>query len=418
MKPRPCNSDDRTLPAYTGGFISVDATLIWTEMAFLVFIHALMIPRLDDTASSADYSAMAEERFILAIDGGGMRGIIPAYILSRLSAMLKAEGDTRPLYSHFDLAAGTSTGALIAGALSIPVEGTGFKKEDGEEAEIHGEYTYRRFFRKKTEKYLKGVIERSADPDEFASLYAEHGSEIFPIHSVKSILGPLFTDKYEAKPYEAFLRKMYGDKQMQDLMIPTAFITYSTKDGMIYPVTSWNDKTAYIWEGARASSAAPLYFQPYNFYGRSLIDGGVAANNPSLIAYALARQLYPNARKYHILSLSTAEQIFLYEPEDSLGGLTGWANPLTKIFRDAALRTADYAMAEISDVSYTRIWIPESGRRIKLDETSNETINILFSTAEKLYEEKKDEIREFARKLASEPTHDSVRLREPKTLSL
>ena len=59
---------------------------------------------------------MAEERFILAIDGGGMRGIIPAYILSRLSAMLKAEGDTRPLYSHFDLAAGTSTGALIAGA--------------------------------------------------------------------------------------------------------------------------------------------------------------------------------------------------------------------------------------------------------------------------------------------------------------
>ena len=360
-----------------------------------------------------------EKRFILAIDGGGMRGLIPARIIAMMAERLREMGDMRPLYSHFDMIAGTSTGALIAAALAIPTEGTAFQKEEGREEEVtETRVERRRLFRSVTIRTLRGRIIRTADPASLASFYIDHGPEIFPQRGMTALLGPLFTDKYEAKPYEAFLRKMYGDKQMQDLMIPTAFITYSTKDGMIYPVTSWNDKTAYIWEGARASSAAPLYFQPYNFYGRSLIDGGVAANNPSLIAYALARQLYPNARKYHILSLSTAEQIFLYEPEDSLGGLTGWANPLTKIFRDAALRTADYAMAEISDVSYTRIWIPESGRRIKLDETSNETINILFSTAEKLYEEKKDEIREFARKLAAEPTHDSVRLREPKALSL
>ena len=49
---------------------------------------------------------MDSERFILAIDGGGIRGIIPAYILSRLGSILKDKGDTRPLYSHFDLIAG------------------------------------------------------------------------------------------------------------------------------------------------------------------------------------------------------------------------------------------------------------------------------------------------------------------------
>ena len=53
-----------------------------------------------------------EERFILAIDGGGMRGIIPSRILSHISAELRRMGDKRPLYSHFDLIAGTSTGAL------------------------------------------------------------------------------------------------------------------------------------------------------------------------------------------------------------------------------------------------------------------------------------------------------------------
>ena len=58
------------------------------------------------------------KRFILAIDGGGMRGIIPAYILQMLNKELRKLGDERPLYSHFDLIAGTSTGALIAAALS------------------------------------------------------------------------------------------------------------------------------------------------------------------------------------------------------------------------------------------------------------------------------------------------------------
>ena len=54
-----------------------------------------------------------------AIDGGGMRGIIPAAILGRMNEYLRSKGDARPLYSHFDLIAGTSTGALLAAALSI-----------------------------------------------------------------------------------------------------------------------------------------------------------------------------------------------------------------------------------------------------------------------------------------------------------
>ena len=55
---------------------------------------------------------------ILSIDGGGIRGIIPAYWLTRLEAELKAKADLT-LHEVFDLFAGTSTGSIIAAGLAI-----------------------------------------------------------------------------------------------------------------------------------------------------------------------------------------------------------------------------------------------------------------------------------------------------------
>ena len=64
-----------------------------------------------------------------------MRGLIPARIIAMMAERLREMGDMRPLYSHFDMIAGTSTGALIAAALAIPTEGTAFQKEEGREEE-------------------------------------------------------------------------------------------------------------------------------------------------------------------------------------------------------------------------------------------------------------------------------------------
>src|ERR1051325_2407269 len=52
---------------------------------------------------------------ILAIDGGGIRGVIPAYILQQIEAAL-----AKPIYQCFDIIAGTSTGGLIALGLTTP----------------------------------------------------------------------------------------------------------------------------------------------------------------------------------------------------------------------------------------------------------------------------------------------------------
>ena len=73
-----------------------------------------------------------EVRYILAVDGGGMRGIVPAFILKKTNEELRKRGILRPLYSYFDLVSGTSTGALIALGLTAPVDNLGIKKEEGE----------------------------------------------------------------------------------------------------------------------------------------------------------------------------------------------------------------------------------------------------------------------------------------------
>jgi len=67
-------------------------------------------------------TAMAN-RFILSIDGGGIRGIIPAKILVDLERRLKSKGKPKQLWEYFDLVAGTSTGAIIAAGLTCPGPG-------------------------------------------------------------------------------------------------------------------------------------------------------------------------------------------------------------------------------------------------------------------------------------------------------
>ena len=72
-----------------------------------------------------------EIRYILTIDGGGMRGIVPAFILKQMDRYLKTL-TSRPLYSFFDLVAGTSTGALLSLGLTCPLGGKILKREEGE----------------------------------------------------------------------------------------------------------------------------------------------------------------------------------------------------------------------------------------------------------------------------------------------
>jgi uncharacterized protein len=57
---------------------------------------------------------------ILAVDGGGIRGIVPAIFLQRLEQRLGIPDNGKRLCDYFDLIAGTSTGGLVALWISVP----------------------------------------------------------------------------------------------------------------------------------------------------------------------------------------------------------------------------------------------------------------------------------------------------------
>ena len=339
-------------------------------------------------------------RYILTIDGGGMRGIIPSYILGALSDILVRLGDRRPLYSHFDLIAGTSTGALLSLGLSMPGEGSSFSTEKLAPYETR-----------------KGYILPGLDPRGFVEIYRSHGPEIFPRNpGMKSILYPILTDKYDVRPYERLLRSCFSDTRLSEARVPTLAVAYSTGDGAIYTMKSWDSHGILMREAARASSAAPMYFPPAEITERDgnakhiLIDGGVVANNPALIAYKEARKLYPDASEFRILSLSTCAPRYVFNPSEGPGGITGWANPIIKVYSGAQMDLVDEIMPGIKGVEYARIWAPVLEKRIKLDATTDESVQALLEAAERTYDATERTLRSFAYDLAEEKVHDSVRL--------
>ena len=363
-----------------------------------------------------------EVRYILSIDGGGMRGIIPGYILGTINRMVRDSGTERPLYSFFDLVIGTSTGALLAFALSADSEKTKLRKEEGRPYPVM-ESSRKGLFRKRTVYTERGVLERGSDPEQFESLYIDHRDEIFPRRSsFRNILYPILQDKYPASDIEGFLDDMLGETELSETFIPSAAVCYSPDHGGIYLMRSWDSHGFLMKEALRATTAAPMYFPPSRLTERdtgsklTLVDGGLCANNPALIGYTEARKLYPEADEFRILSLSTCKMQYSTSASWREGGLASWATEFTRIADDAQQDTADRALSSMPDVSYTRIWAPVLTEKIRLDDTAEPSVSQLRKAARETFSIEEEKIRKFAGTMLEEEIHSSVRIRELRQL--
>lgn len=363
-----------------------------------------------------------EERFILSIDGGGMRGVIPAVILNSIASQLEEAGDRRPLYAHFDLIAGTSTGGLLALALAAPVERTNLPLDSRFISYIYEEqeptFTDKVLGRKPT-KMLQGTLPFGIETSALEKLYLNHGKEIFPKNQGR-IFSQIFTDKYDSEPLERYLKKTFGNIPLSEAVVPLMLMTYDVANGRPFPLSSRDSHEYLFWEAGRATSAAPTYFKPAYLYDRqeqtmqTLIDGGLIANNPTLFAYVEAKRLYPDAKKFHVLSISTASSDFGFSISGAGSGVIGWIDPakgtpIQKIYAGSQLQAVDAIATDIPDLYYTRIH-GALDDQIRLDSTSPSALATMREKAQQIYRENQEGITSYVSMLTKRTLFDNLTL--------
>lgn len=222
---------------------------------------------------------------VLSIDGGGVRGIFAAKILSLMETRLQIN-----THETFDLIVGTSTGSIIAAAIA-----------------------------------------RKYDLNQLVEDYSENASKIF---QKRWTLCGLLTSKYDSKFLANFLRRRLGKITLGEIEKPLILNATNASVGDVYVFKSSyqkrqrkgdyvRDAEIPLYKAVLASCSAPTYFDPIDINGTLVCDGGIWANNPSLVGYTDAINNF-QAENIKILSLGTGKARYVYQPARRWGFLTGW----------------------------------------------------------------------------------------------
>jgi predicted acylesterase/phospholipase RssA len=276
---------------------------------------------------------------VLSIDGGGIRGLIPALVLAEIERRT-----SRRIADLVDMIAGTSTGGILACALGKP------------------------------------------DPlpaAEIASLYVEEGPKIFDRSLLKQItsLGGYLDERYSDGGLVRALERYLGDTPMTAATVPLLLTAYDTEARGIHLLRSEGEHSdASMVDAAHATSAAPTYFEPVRLGGASLIDGGVFATNPSLVAYAEL-----GGTLDLLLSLGTGSHTrpLPYDKIKDWGQLE-WARPVIDVVFDGGQDAVDHQLRALLSDRYVRLQTELEAASDDLDDASERNLGLLRREAEGL----------------------------------
>ena len=223
---------------------------------------------------------------ILALDGGGTRGIYSAQILASIEQATGA-----PIKKQFDLIAGTSTGSIVAGAVAAGIP-------------------------------MAKIVElfRTESPRIFRKRW-------FSWLHVQS--------KYPRPPLGQIVRSYLPDVTLGEISTPLMITSSDISTGGVHVFKSRYLKDLgepYVRDGyvalsdaILASCVAPTYFDPMPVGDFLLADGGLWANNPSIIALTEAVSKFGRlVSEVRILSIGTGHSVSLYTEHRLWGLLTGW----------------------------------------------------------------------------------------------
>lgn len=240
---------------------------------------------------------------ILSLDGGGIRGIFSVQILARIEADLQAMGLAQwQTHHHFQLICGTSTGGILALGLSLGIPASTL-----------------------LDLYLQGAEQIFGKP--------------------RGFLGNLLAAKHDRKGLERLLLQTFEQEGKQPTLAQckTALCVpaYDLLDG--YPrlfktphhPLYLQDQHVPAYQVALATSAAPTYFDAYDgqypdAQGRmqhfsNLIDGGVIANNPTLIGIVEAQSAFGrDLSELQVLSIGTGTRKFAEASDRKRWGNLYW----------------------------------------------------------------------------------------------
>lgn len=262
---------------------------------------------------------------ILALDGGGLRGILTLGILKKIETVLGeryAESDNFRLCHYFDLISGTSTGAIIAATLAV-----------------------------------------GWTVDQIREKYMSLGERVFK----KSLLRQgLLRAKYDHEKLDEELKSVFGEQttlNSADIKTGLLLMTKRLDTGSPWPISN-NPRGKYydsrpggtigngdypLWKVVRASTAAPAYFDPESItiaeksdrkpIVGSFVDGGVSPfNNPALQTF-----MYATMGGYRLGWPPGADKLLLV----SVG--TGTANPAVKRANIAAQQAISALLSLMDD---------------------------------------------------------------------
>lgn len=315
---------------------------------------------------------------ILSIDGGGIRGIIPSVILAFLESQLQElDGVEVRLADYFDVIAGTSTGGLVTAMLTAPNDNN------------------RPLFA----------------AHDIQNFYLEHSPKIFPqksgllssiINLFKAITGP----KYDGKYLHMLIKDILGDTRLHQTLTNVVIPSFDIKKlkPTIFSscqVTTNKQLDARLSDICIATSAAPTYFPAYYFQNQdsqgnmhefNLIDGGMAANNPTLVAISeVTREVmrknpdfFPmkpmDYDRYLVISIGTGSSTGkpkYTSKSASKWGILGWlyndgSTPLVDVYTQASADMVDFHNSVVFEALHSE----ENYLRIDED-TLSETLSLI-----------------------------------------
>ncbi|MBA3814374.1 MAG: patatin-like phospholipase family protein [Alphaproteobacteria bacterium] len=305
---------------------------------------------------------------ILAIDGGGIRGILPGCLMKYVEDGLTQKLGSQFYFArHLDLVAGTSTGGIITLGLVMPGE-------------------------RGRPKYTTQTL---------LDLYTTKGPEIFP--APWSSMKKFFTSPYKVEPLERYLKEYFGDTYLSESLCPTLITSFDLKNNKAHTFDSHkakrkDSKNFSLRDAGRATSAAPTYFPSAKIKNKLMqefecVDGGIYANNPTLLAIKRAQQLYPDAKEYVVYSFGTGKSSKKDLSHLGSSGLLKWGVDIANILMANSLeyteRLIKKEVQKDQRIKYVRLQTELKASETEMDNTKADNIQNLLAAAEQTIDAKK-----------------------------